>query len=207
MKKLIFMMSCIAMFAAACTSDKKDTSADSAKIDTNIATAPDTAAMNKAWASYMTPGAPHQMLAKADGKWDAEISFYYNPDSPSVNKVSCENKMILGGRYQQSTYKGNLDGMPFEGIGTVAYDNSRKIFVSSWVDNMGTGLMYLEGTYDEGAKIMTLKGKGVDVTTGKDISIRETFQFVDDNHQQMEMYEMKDDKETKTMSIKLTRTK
>ena len=207
MKKLIFTMSCFALFAMACNSDKKDTSADSAKVDTNVSAAPDTAAMNKAWAIYMTPGAQHEMLAKADGKWDAEISFYYNPDSPSVSKVTCENKMVLGGRYQQSTYKGSIDGMPFEGVSTLAYDNSRKVFVNSWIDNMGTGLMYLEGTYDEATKTLTMKGKGVDVTTGKEISIRETMHYIDDNNQHMEMFDTKDGKETKTMSIKLTRAK
>jgi hypothetical protein len=207
MKKLIFVSSFIAMLAIACNSEKKNASADStATTSVDSASKPvDTAAMNKAWAAHMTPGAVHKMLATADGKWNAEITIYLNPDSPSVSKAVCENKMILGGRYQQSVYTGNFEGMPFEGIGTLAYDNSRKVYLSTWIDNMGTGLMYMEGNYDEGTKTMTLKGKGVDVVSGQDIQMRETFKMIDNNTQQMEMFDMKEGKEAKTMSIKLTR--
>ncbi len=206
MKRINLVLSVVLLFAVACNSEKKGAGGDTTTVetsDTTTAKVVDTAAMNKAWADYMTPGESHQMLAKANGKWDAEISFYYNPDSPSVNKTMCESKMILGGRYQQSTYTGNIDGMPFEGINTLAYDNARKIYISTWVDNMGTGIMYMEGTYDAATKIMSLKGKATDVVSGKDIAVREVFKMVDDTTQTMEMFETRDGKEMKTMSILL----
>lgn len=207
MKRINVVLSIVLLFAVACNSEKKNGGADSSALAaSDTASKPvDTAAMNKAWAMYMTPGDVHQMLAKADGKWDAEISFYYSPDSPSVNKTICENKMILGGRYQQSTYKGNIDGMPFEGVATLAYDNAKKIYISTWIDNMGTGIMYMEGNYDAATKTMNMKGSGTDVVSGKNIAVREIFKLVDDNTQTMEMYETKDGKEMKTMSILLKR--
>ncbi|MEJ5993671.1 DUF1579 domain-containing protein [Pedobacter sp. Du54] len=205
MKRVNLILGLVLLFAIACNSEKKGESADTSSVASSDTTAKpvDTAAMNKAWADYMTPGDSHKMLAKADGRWDAEISFYYNPDSPSVNKVVCESKMILGGRYQQSTYKGSIDGIPFEGINTLAYDNARKIYISTWVDNMGTGIMYMEGTYDAATKTMNFKGKATDVVSGNDIALREVFKMVDDKTQAMEMYETKDGKEMKTMSILL----
>jgi hypothetical protein len=207
MKKFIIASLLSVSFLTACNSEKKEATTDSAKADTSAAVPVDKTTMDKAWAAYMTPGPTHQMMAKDNGKWNAEISFYYNPDSPSVHKTVCENKMILGGRYQQSTYKGDIDGMQFEGIGTLAYDNSRKTYISTWVDNMGTGIIYLEGTYDEASKTLTLQGKTVDVTTGKDMMTKETLKIIDDNTKQMEMFDVKDGKETKSMSIKLTRAK
>ena len=204
MKKINLVFGIVLLFAIACNSEKKSTNADSTAAALDTTSKPvDTAAMNKAWAEYMAPGESHQMLAKADGKWDAEISFYYNPDSPSVNKAVCENKMILGGRYQQSTYKGNVDGMPFEGVGTLAYDNAKKIYISTWIDNMGTGIMYMEGNYDDATKTMNLKGSATDVASGKDIAMREVFKIVDDKTHTMEMFETKEGKEMKTMSILL----
>ena len=204
MKRINLVFSTILLFAMACNSEKKNTNADSTTAALDTTSKPvDTAAMNKAWAAYMTPGESHQMLAKADGKWDAEISFYYNPDSPSVNKAVCESKMILGGRYQQSSYTGDIDGMPFEGMNTLAYDNARKIFISTWVDNMGTGIMYMEGTYDAATTTMNFKGKATDVASGKDIAVREVFKIVDDKMHTMEMFETKEGKEMKTMSILL----
>ncbi len=207
MKRINLVLSVVLLFAVACNSEKKSTDADTstAAASDTISKPVDTATMNKAWANYMTPGEVHQMLAKADGKWDAEISFYYSPDSPSVSKTICENKMILGGRYQQSTYKGAIDGMPFEGMGTLAYDNAKKLYISTWVDNMGTGIMYMEGSYDDATKTMNMKGRATDVVSGKDIAVREIFKLVDDNTQTMEMFETKEGKETKTMSILLKR--
>lgn len=205
MKRINVVLGVVLLFAVACNSEKKNENADSSAVAASDTTSKpvDTAVMNKAWANYMTPGEVHQMLAKADGKWDAEISFYYSPDSPSVSKASCENKMILGGRYQQSTYKGNIDGMPFEGVATLAYDNAKKIYISTWIDNMGTGIMYMEGNYDASTKTMNMKGKATDVVSGKDIAVREIFKLVDDNTQTMEMFETKEGKEMKTMSILL----
>ena len=196
----------------ACNSEKKDTAGDApvaATTKVDSAHEPlDTAATNKAWAAYMSPGKVHQLMAKSNGKWNAEMSFYQTPGgAPSIYQASTVNQMILGGRYQKSTYKGMMDGMPFEGESITAYDNARKIYISTWIDNMGTGMMYLEGTYHEATQTITFKGKATDVTTGKDFKTRETLKFVDDNTQLMEMFDEKDGKEAKTMAIKLTRAK
>ncbi len=212
MKKLIFSSLLLASFITACNSEKKDLSGDTSKTDTVVATDTssipvDTATANKAWAAYMTPGDVHKMMASANGKWNAEMTMYMPDGSSSTHKMICENQMILGGRYQQSVYKGSFEGMPFEGIATLAYDNARKIYISSWIDNMGTGMMYLEGTFDEATKTITSRGKSIDVTTGKEIQIRETMQFMDNDNQLMEMFDTKNGKENKSMSIKLTRAK
>lgn len=205
------MLACsiTALFFAACNSEKKTSQADTtAAAAVDSANKPvDSANAEKAWMEYMTPGEVHKMLATADGKWNAEMSMFMNPDSPTVSKLICENKMILGGRYQQSTFSGQVDKMPFEGIATTAYDNSRKIYISTWIDNMGTGLMYMEGTFDDATKTLTSKGTSIDPVTKKDVQFRETYKFVDNDHQEMEMFDTKDGKETKTMSIKLTRVK
>jgi len=197
------------LFATACTNSAKreKTTIDSAT-NAIVEEPMDSAAMMKAWEAYMTPGDAHKMLAKYNGTWDAEVSHWMKPDAaPTVSKASCINKMILGGRYQQSTFSGNFEGMPFEGIGTLAYDNTRKTFLSTWVDNMGTGVMYLEGTYDEPKKLLTLKGKTVDPASGKEMQIIETTKFIDDNNQYMEMFDASKGKEIKTMAIKFTRRK
>ena len=35
----------------------------------------------------------------------------------------------MGGRYQQSTFKGDFGGMPFEGTSTTGYDNAKKVLL------------------------------------------------------------------------------
>ena len=128
------------------------------------------------------------------------------PGGPATKAESeCINKMTLDGRYQESVHRGMLMGMPFEGHGLVAYDNARKILQSTWVDNMGTGIMVLEGKYDEATKTATLTGKAVDAGTGKLENVREVMKFTDEKNQSMEMFMTKNGKEYKTMEIAFTR--
>jgi hypothetical protein len=170
--------------------------------------AQDDAAM-KAMQAYMTPGEVHKMLAKFDGKWKSENTMWMMPGAPPMKMESdVENKMILGGRYQQSTHKGSFNGMPFEGVSTLGWDNAKKVLVTTWMDNMGTGIMFMEGSWDANNNMMNMKGKQTDPMTGKEMDIRETFKIVDDNTQIMEMFGPgPDGKEYKMMEVKFTRKK
>lgn len=165
----------------------------------------DSAAMAKAWEEYMTPGDMHKWMASSNGKWDAEITSWMEEDKPPMtSKSGVENKSIMGGRYQESIYNGNMMGMPFEGRSLLGYDNSKKIFVNTWIDNMGTGIMFMEGTYDEASKTIHLAGKMTDIG-GKDLDVRQTYKLVDDKHHHMEMFCTKNGKESKMMAIQLTK--
>lgn len=172
-------------------------------------TMPDSATMMKNWQAYMTPGDVHKMMASWNGTWDGAITMWEKEGAaPQTSKGTCVNKMIMGGRYQVSNHTGNMMGMPFEGLGTLAYDNAKKMFISTWVDNMGTGIMKMEGTWDEATKSMTLKGKCVNACVGKEMDFWEKFTVVDDNTQMMEMHGPgPDGKEMKMMEIKFTRKK
>lgn len=156
MKKLLFCAACA--FMLSCNDEKKSTSAitdtDSAKstmadntaTDVNTTPAPpmDSAAMQKAWQAYMTPGPEHKMLAMSAGKWDEETTIYMSPDAPPMMmKGSSENSMMMNGLYQRSVHKGSFNGMPFEGISTVGFNNASKKYQSSWIDNFSSGVAYM----------------------------------------------------------------
>jgi hypothetical protein len=175
---------------------------------TCLTTYAQTQAEMKAWTDYMTPGEVHKTMAKWDGSWKGDVTMWMQPGAPPMKSTSTAvNKMIMGGRYQESRHTGTMMDMPFEGISTLAWDNARKVFVSTWIDNMGTGVMYMEGTWSAANKSIALKGKTTDPMTGKEMDIRETFTIVDDNTQKMEMFCKQDGKEFKTMEIVFTRNK
>lgn len=160
----------------------------------------------KKWMDYMTPGEMHKMLASMDGKWTADMTVWMDPSQPPIKSTSTtEYKMILGGRYQQSNITGSFSGMPFEALEIMGYDNAKKLFTCSWIDNMGTGILSLEGPYDAATKTITFKGNEVDPTTGKDMKVRETIKMIDNNTQLIEMYNMTGGKEVKTMELKVKR--
>jgi len=164
--------------------------------------------MQKAWATYMTPTEVHKMLAQSDEEWTGDVTHWMTPKSePMQSKCTSTNKMIMGGRYQQSDFKGEFMGIPFEGMNLLAFDNAKKVFIITWIDNMGTGMMMMEGTWDEKTKTINFAGKMVDPMTGKYTEAKETFTLVDDNTQVMTMYAPNPDGKGmfKTMEIKFRR--
>ncbi len=164
--------------------------------------------MNKAWTEYMTPGPMHELLSKGTGEWTGDIKMWMDPDQPPTeSKGTSTIKPILGGRYFEGTYTGEFGGMPMDGREITGYDNAKKIFFNTWIDNFGTGMMYMEGTYDDSTKTFTYTGNSVDPMTGNEIPIRQTINLIDDDHHRMEMYMTDNGQEFKTMEINFTRKK
>lgn len=193
---------------AAAASVAKDSAATAEKLETVVPKEPvDSAAMQKAWEAYSTPGDMHKLMAGMNGKWTAEIRFWMSPGAqPTPAEVSTvESRMALGGRYQISEYKGKMMGMPFEGMEQMAFDNAKKKFITTWIDNSGTGMMYMEGPYDEATKTINLTGKMVDPSTGQECDMRQAIKIIDDKNQVMEMYNSKNGKEFKSMEVKLAK--
>lgn len=157
----------------------------------------------KAWMAYMTPGAEHKQMASADGSWTQEITMWMDPSQPPTqSKAEATCNMILDGRYQESRTKGEFNGMPFNGYSLVGYDNARKVYQSTWVDNMGTGIMFMEGAMDMKTHVIHFKGSCTDPMTGKVMQCREDFTIIDDKTQKMEMWMTPiGGKEFKTMEI------
>jgi hypothetical protein len=217
MKKILTAFSAAVLLIACNDSETKDSKKDTAstgstEVKKEDAWVPvDTATMNKAMAEYMTPGKMHEMLASWNGTWTGETTMWMGAGAPPMKSSgTAVNSMALGGRYQVSKHSGNMMGMPFEGMSTLAYDNAQKKFVSSWIDNMGTGIMIMTGTWDETTKSLNMSGTMPDICRpGKECTMREVFTIVDENTQHMEMYgpDPATGKEYKIMEIKLTRKK
>ena len=79
-------------------------------------------------------------------------------------------------------------GQPFEGMSNMGYDNAKKMFVSTWMDNISTGIVHMNGTYDEVTKTLNLKGYQTDPSNGKDSDIREEMTMIDNDSYSMTMY-------------------
>jgi hypothetical protein len=121
------------------------------------------------------------------------------PDA-TISKATNVQSSSHGGRYVIGKFTGSSNGMPLDGNSTMGYDNAKKMFVSTWMDNQGTGIIYMTGTYDETSKTLNLKGKMTDPTTGSDSDIREEMKMIDDNTYIMAMYGTgPDGKESKFM--------
>jgi hypothetical protein len=205
-----YLLSCHNAPEKTATNQSKDTARILATTTNETPKAPVAdSVMMQNWKAYMTPGKEHQMLKSFNGTWVGELSMWMSPGSaPTKSIVTATNKMILGGRYQVSVQKGMFNGMPYEGQSITGFDNARKNYIASWVDNMGTGIIKMEGPWNETTKTIELRGTEIDPGTGKEKSIRESFRIMDNDRQIMAMFETGEDgKENKVMEILYTRKK
>jgi Protein of unknown function (DUF1579) len=137
----------------------------------------------------MAPGEQHKHMARMVGDWTFTNKFYMAPGAPPTESSGTMHaEALMGGRYVEHHWKGNMMGMPFEGRGTDAYDNGTKQYVSSWIDNMGTGIMMQTGTCDDAGKTCTYSGETFDAMSGKKITMRSVITWVDNDTFKNEMY-------------------
>ena len=161
----------------------------------------------------------HKLLSSLDGDWDYSIKFWMNPNPsapPQESNGTATRKTIMDGRYSVMDVSGKMqmpgeDGKPkdvdFKGMGIEGYDNVKKKFVASWIDNMGTGIEFSEGTYDPATKSFTYTSE-IEAIPGMKTKVREVVKVTDENHMSLEWYEkQKGGQEKKTMEINYTKKK
>lgn len=167
--------------------------------------------MMKKWMTFSTPGAPHKVLENMAGKWKYTSKMWESAEAaPQESKGTSSMKMIFGGRYLHMTSKGKAMGMPFEGIGYIAYDNLREKYETIWFDNMGTGLMKGTGSYDEKTQVLKDSGEfSCPISDDKEAEYKSEWKFVDKNHLMFTMWgpSMDTHKEIKMMEMKFNRVK
>src|SRR6266581_3826941 len=128
---------------------------------------PDQAEMMKQMMELAKLNENHKLLADLIGTWSYTVKMWMNPDpnaKPEVSKGTAVRKSMMDGRYvvmdvtgkmQMPGPDGKMKDVTFKGMGLEGYDNVKKKFVDSCVDNMGTGIESAEGTYDPGTKTFT----------------------------------------------------
>jgi len=158
----------------------------------------------------------HKMLASTAGTWSYTVKMWMDPSGkPTESTGTATRKAIMDGRYVSGEYTGKFkmpgaDGkmkdMDFHGMSMDGYDNVKKKFVSGWIDNMGTGIMTMEGTYDAATKSITYTGEA-EMMPGMKEKFRQIMKMTDATHMSLEYYEDRGQGEAKTMEITYTKKK
>ncbi len=177
------------------------------------APAASTEEMMARYAALAEPAPEHKILAMMAGTFTADCTSVCDPSGqPQKFEGTQTRRMILGGRFLQSDFKGEMMGMSFEGHGMIGYDNVKKKYISLWTDTMGTAWMTSEGEASTagGDKVITVTGSYDDPVTGKNVTMRQVTALVDNDHHTFEMHGLnpdptRDGAEMKMMEIKYTR--
>ena len=216
---LFATVSLVAMLLAAPAFAQDKTAAPATAATSSTAqAAPDMQQMMKQMMELAKLNENHKLLTSLNGTWSFTVKSWMDGDTskkPEESKGTAVRKSIMDGRYVAMDVTGNMEmadpdgkkkSLTFKGHGMEAYDNVKKKFVGTWMDNMGTGIMMSEGDYDSATKTFTYTGE-VEAIPGMKQKIREVVKLDDKDHMTMEWYEDRQGKETKTMEIDYARKK
>lgn len=169
--------------------------------------APTKEEMEEAWMKAMAKNEHHERFKTLEGTWDCAMKFWEPGQPEQTGKGSMTNTLIHDGRYVQHDFKGEFMGMPFTGSGLMGYNNATQKYEGTWCDNMGTGIMFSTGSYDEKTKTYTSTGEFDMPGMGK-VKQREVTTIVDNDKHTMTMYhQIGAEKEMKVMELTYTRAK
>jgi len=173
------------------------------------------AAMMAQMMELAKPSENHKILQAMVGAWTYKVKFWASPDAPPMESTGAmTTRATMGGRYFISEHKGimqmpgadgSMQNAEFDGMAIDGYDNAKKKFVSSWIDNMGTGIMNSEGTFDAKANALTYQSE-YEPMPGMKTKVRQLVTIANQNKHTLEFFEMRGDKEIKTMEIVYTRS-
>jgi hypothetical protein len=184
-------------------------------VPATTAASPDPAEMMKQMMEMAKLNENHKLLADLAGTWSYTVKMMAPGETPSTSSGTLTRKPVMNGRFFVGEYSGTMkmpgaDGkmkdFTFKGMSLEGYDNVKQKFVSSWVDNMGTGIMDSEGSYDPATKTFTYNGE-VEPVPGMKMPVREVIKVTDKNHHTFEWYENRGGQDVKTLEINYTRKK
>ena len=164
-------------------------------------------AMMEAMAKAAAPGEPHKKLEAMAGSWDTHTKFWMDPSAPpQESKGTSTNKMLYKGRYLHQRFHGEMMGQTFRGMGIWGYDNVQKKFVSSWIDNSSTTLVYSEGEWDADKNAIVLHSEWFDPMTSKPVKSKMVIEIESEDKHTFEMF-MIDAKGNEQKSMEIVYTK
>lgn len=173
-------------------------------------------AMMEQMMAMMQPGENHKLLENMAGEWNYTAKMFQDPSAPPDESTGVSTtKAVMGGRYFQTEAAGKFnmpgpDGKPmemeFKGMGITGYDNAKKKHFTTWIDNMGTGVMMMEGDYDAKTKTFTYTGDYTPMP-GMTNKVRQVIRVIDKDKHVMEWYETRMGTEVKVMEITYNRKK
>lgn len=160
------------------------------------------------WMKIAAPGPAHDLLKSMAGEWTCTGKSWMAPDQPPMESTpgTSKSEMFFDGRYLKTEHSGDMMGMPFQGLGYMGYDNFRKQYWMTWIDNMGTALYTAYGAASSDGKEITLLGKSDDPMSGeKDKDTKYAWKLVDDKTIVFEVWDMTPGKEFKCMEMTYTK--
>ena len=152
------------------------------------------------------PGPEHSQLMKWIGTWDVAFTQWTAADEPEKQaKGTSIFTSAYSGRYIREEYASDFAGKPFMGTGTTGYDRAAKHFVTTWHDNMGTGIAHLAGSATREGQEITYHGTMMCAQTQREVHLRHVVSWESSDRFTISMFNRSEGKERKVMELVYSR--
>ncbi len=152
------------------------------------------------------PGPEHSQLMKWIGTWDVDFTQWMAADDLAKQaKGTSIFTSQYNGRYIHEEYASDFAGKPFLGTGTTGFDRADKHFVTTWHDNMGTGIAHLTGTATREGQEITYHGTMIGAQTQREVHLRHVVSWDSNDRFTITMFNRNEGKERKVMELVYTR--
>lgn len=154
------------------------------------------------------PGEAHKALELLPGDWEGEVKLWFAPGKPPMTmKETKKRESLFEKRFVMERMDAASAMGEFHALQIFGYNNSEKRYEAFYIDNGGTAMSMLTGTFDADTKTFTFSGNETDMT-GKKVKTRATLDCSKKDKQILTGYKPgRDGKEFKAFEGTFTRVK
>lgn len=157
---------------------------------------------------HAAPSDGHKPLDAFVGTWDAHVTFWMPDAPPCESDGVMVNAWILGGRYLEQRYRGEIFGAQFEGRGYFGFNNATKKYEGFWIDTACTNMSNEVGDYDPPTRTFTMDAPFINPADGSSGSKRTLIKVISADEHTMDTFAPgPDGKLSKMMAIHYKRKK
>ncbi len=143
------------------------------------------------WAALSKPGESHKLLDAFAGSWDVRIRFWSSPSAaPQDSHGTSTLSWILGDRFLQEDFQGDVLGEAYQGLGLMGYDAAARRFMTVWLDSLNTVIAMQQGSYSPDKGTFELRGEVYDPLIGRNKTTRSEIRILSPNEYSVSMIDM-----------------
>jgi hypothetical protein len=159
--------------------------------------------------AFSAPGKQHEVLGRLTGHWtfqDAKRSFVKGTlDRKPIYEGRFFLVEITGGKLPIPVANGQMKETNYQGMQLEGYDNVKKVFVTTAINNhIGSDMEMQTGSYDPAANVFTYEGE-TELLPGTTTKNRRVLTIVDADHYTEEYFELKNGNAEKVRELRYSR--
>jgi hypothetical protein len=135
----------------------------------------------KAAMEAMLPGPAHEKLAKLAGEWTTRSKLAVPGQPPEETEGTSKIAVVMDGRFIHQEDSGTMMGMPVKSAKLMGFNNGSKKYEAVWTYSLGTNMMTMTGTSDDGGKTIKCSAS-FDNEMGVKETLNVTYKLSDDDH-------------------------